>query len=128
MTVYLDRAAVMTAGSTACGFHIRVGDEGLLQAAIARPQATAFGLDAYPATWDKAAALLHSLANNHALLDGNKRTAWACAWVMLALNDEAAFPAAAALDVDAAEHFMLRAANGSMDWQTISTALRRFNP
>ena len=69
MTIYLDRTAVMTAGSTACGIELRVGDEGLLQAAIARPQATAFGLDAYPTTWDKAAALLHSLANNHALLD-----------------------------------------------------------
>jgi len=58
----------------------------------------------------------------------NKRTAWACAWVMLALNDEVSFPAAAVLDVDAAEHFMLRAANGSMDWQTISAALRQFTP
>jgi len=47
---------------------------------------------------------------------------------MLALNDEVSFPAAAVLDVDAAEHFMLRAANGSMDWQTISAALRQFTP
>lgn len=41
---------------------------------------TVFGLDAYPTLLTKAAALMKSLARNHALLDGNKRTAWAAAW------------------------------------------------
>ena len=53
----------------------RVGDFGLLEAAVMRPQQTVFGEDAYPDIHTKAAALLHSLGRNHAFLDGNKRTA-----------------------------------------------------
>ena len=49
----------------------------MLESALARPQATAFGSDAYPSLDAKAAALLHSLARNHALIDGNKRLALA---------------------------------------------------
>jgi death-on-curing protein len=54
-----------------------VRDYGLLEAALARPRATAFGKDAYPDLDAKAAALLHSIARNHALIDGNKRLALA---------------------------------------------------
>ncbi len=43
----------------------------------ARPAASPFGEDAYPGLDEKAAALLHSLARNHALIDGNKRLALA---------------------------------------------------
>jgi hypothetical protein len=38
--------------------------------AAARPRSTAFGEDAYPSLHDKAAALLHSIARNHPLVDG----------------------------------------------------------
>jgi len=55
----------------------QVRDIGLLESALARPAATAFGSDAYPDLDLKAAALLHSLARNHALVDGNKRLALA---------------------------------------------------
>jgi death on curing protein len=55
------------------GPEITVRDHGLLGAALARLQATAFGKDAYPSLDAKAAALLHSLARNRALIDGNKR-------------------------------------------------------
>jgi death on curing protein len=54
-----------------------IRDVGLLESALARPQATAFGAAAYPDLDAKAAALLHSLARNHALVDGNKRLALA---------------------------------------------------
>ena len=74
MIEYLDREDVLTAGSIAFGSELKVRDYGLLDAAVARPQATVFGVDAYPDVWDKAAALLQSLARNHALVDGNKRT------------------------------------------------------
>jgi death-on-curing protein len=47
-----------------------VRDYGLLEAALARPQATAFGKDAYPDLDAKAAALLHSAARNHAGPEG----------------------------------------------------------
>lgn len=48
-------------------------DVGLLEASVTRPRATAFGEDAYPSIHVKAAALLHSIVRNHALVDGNKR-------------------------------------------------------
>jgi len=54
---------------------VRVRDFGLLESAAARPQATAFGEDAYLTMHDKAAALVHSLARSHPLVDGNKRLA-----------------------------------------------------
>ena len=63
-----------------------VRDVGLLTAAAARPQASAFGSDAYPDIWTKAAALLHSVVNNHALIDGNKRLGWLATAVFLELN------------------------------------------
>jgi len=50
-------------------------DLGLLQSAVARPQASFDGQDLYPGLFPKAAALLESLIGNHAFVDGNKRTA-----------------------------------------------------
>ncbi|MGI8653311.1 MAG: Fic family protein [Geodermatophilaceae bacterium] len=47
-----------------------VRDAGLLESAVARPMTFVFGTDAYPWFAEKAAALMHSLARNHALLDG----------------------------------------------------------
>ncbi len=63
-----------------------VRDFGLLEAALARPQATVFGQDAYQGLDAKAAALLHSLARNHALVDGNKRLALAATIAFYGLN------------------------------------------
>ncbi len=63
-----------------------VRDAGLLASAAARPQVTVFGDDAYPSFEDKAAALLHSLVRNHALVDGNKRLAWSAARIFYLLN------------------------------------------
>ena len=63
----------------AVGAEVMVHDVGLLESALGRPRATVFGDDAYPDLHTKAAALLHSLARNHALVDGNKRLAWAAA-------------------------------------------------
>ena len=63
-----------------------IRDLGLLGSAVARPQATAFAADAYPDLWTKAAALLDSIVNNHALVDGNKRLGWLATAVFLDLN------------------------------------------
>ena len=63
-----------------------VRDHGLLESALGRPQATAFGEDAYPSIHEKAAALLHSLARNHALVDGNKRLALAATIAFYGIN------------------------------------------
>lgn len=63
-----------------------IRDAGLLAAAAARPQASAFGVDAYPDIWTKAAALLQSIVGNHPLIDGNKRLGWLATAVFLELN------------------------------------------
>ena len=63
-----------------------IRDLGLLGSAAARPQTTAFGEDAYPDLWTKAAALLHSVLKNHALIDGNKRLGWLATGVFLEIN------------------------------------------
>ncbi len=63
-----------------------IRDLGLLGAAAARPRATAFGEEAYPDVWSKAAALLDSIVNNHPLVDGNKRLGWLACAVFLDLN------------------------------------------
>jgi death-on-curing protein len=63
-----------------------IRDIGLLDSAISRPRSSAFGEDAYPTLTLKAAALLHSATNNHALVDGNKRVAWLCVVVFCDLN------------------------------------------
>lgn len=76
MTDYLTLDDVLAAAEAHLGRPADVGDYGLLESAIARPQSTVFGEDAYLALHEKAAALLQSLATNHALIDGNKRTAF----------------------------------------------------
>ena len=63
-----------------------VRDIGLLDSAVARPRSSAFGEDAYSSISLKAAALLHSITNNHALVDGNKRLAWLATTVFLDMN------------------------------------------
>lgn len=63
-----------------------VRDVGLLDAAVARPRSSALGQEAYPSPALKAGALLHSLARNHALVDGNKRLAFLATVVFLDLN------------------------------------------
>lgn len=92
-----------------------VRDLGLLDSACHRPQGSFFGRAAYPTLAGKAAALMHSLAGNHALVDGNKRLALLATVVFLRINgylldmadDEAfgltMFVAAGELDADAIE-------------------------
>ncbi len=70
---YLDLDDLMAAADVAVGRRPEVRDWGLLESALARPKASIFGEDAYPGLNGKAAALLHSLVTNHALVDGNKR-------------------------------------------------------
>jgi death-on-curing protein len=63
-----------------------VRDIGLLDSAVNRPRSSAFGEDAYPSLSLKAAALLHSMTKNHALVDGNKRLEWLSTVVFCDLN------------------------------------------
>lgn len=63
-----------------------VREAGLFASAVHRPRARMFGTAAYADLYEQAAALLHALATNHPLVDGNKRTAWLAAAVFLAVN------------------------------------------
>jgi death-on-curing protein len=96
-----------------------VRDVGLLDSAAARPRSTAFGADAYPTLPLKAAALLHSVAGNHALVDGNKRLAWLGTVVFLDLNG-----AAPDLTDDAAFTLAMDVASGTADVPEIAERLR----
>lgn len=86
MTEYLDLDDLLTAAEAALGRPPRILDLGLLASAVGRPQSSAFGRDAYPSLDEKAAALLHSLARNHGLLDGNKRLAWVATRLLYVKN------------------------------------------
>ena len=97
-----------------------IRDVGLLGSAAARPQATAFGEDAYPDLWTKAAALLQSILKNHALTDGNKRLGWLATATFLGING---------IDVthvanDAVYDFVIGVAAGSEDVDKIALTLR----
>lgn len=63
-----------------------IRDIGLLESAVARPQATFGGQDLYLTIFDKAAALMHSLLKNHPFTDGNKRTALSTTGLFLKIN------------------------------------------
>lgn len=89
---------------------VALRDAGLLAAAAGRPQVTVFGDDAYPTFTDKAAALLHSLVRNHALVDGNKRLAWSATRVFCLMNGHDL-----TYTVDEAEELILSAASGQLD-------------
>ena len=86
MTEYLDLEDLLEIARAAIERDVPVRDYGLLESALARPRATVFGQDAYPDLHLKAAALLHSLARNHALVDGNKRLGWTACRTFLAIN------------------------------------------
>ena len=86
MTHYLTVEQALRIARVAVGGPTYVRDVGLLEAAIHRPRASVLGQEAYPDPFAKAAALLHSLARNHPLVDGNKRLAWLATYVFLAKN------------------------------------------
>jgi death-on-curing protein len=92
-----------------------VRDAGLLTSAVARPSATAFGQDAYPDVWLKAAALCQSLDNNQALVDGNKRLAWLTTKVFLAINGQQLRASA-----DDGERFMVEIVAGPAGLEAIA--------
>ena len=86
MTEYLDLDDLLAAADAALGGPAEIRDVGLLQAAVARPQATAFGDEAYPDLDQKAAALLHALVGGHPLVDGNKRLGWVATRLFYRMN------------------------------------------
>jgi death-on-curing protein len=110
VTRYLTTEQALRIARYAVGGPVRVRDIGLLEAAIHRPRASVFGQDAYPDPFTKAAALLHSLARNHPLVDGNKRLAWLATYVFCAKNGIELDPSD-----DEAYDLVVSVADGSLD-------------
>jgi death-on-curing protein len=97
-----------------------IRDLGLLESAIARPQATFDRQELYPDIFEKAAALMESLINNHPFVDGNKRTGIACAVLFLKQNGISFSAKNAEL-----EKFTLRVASSSTGRSEITKWLKK---
>ena len=65
-----------------------VRDLGLLQSALGTVEATFGGAFLHETLFEMAAAYLFHISRNHPFIDGNKRTALACALAFLRLNGE----------------------------------------
>ncbi len=120
---YLDLADLLLLTETLLGSNPPMRDIGLLGSAVARPRTTAFGSDAYPDVWTKAAALLHSIVNNHALVDGNKRLGWLATAVFLELNNASV----AGATNDEVYELVMEVAAGDRSVEVIAAALRRLH-
>jgi death on curing protein len=99
---------------------VAIRDHGLLASAAGRPRSSAFTEDAYPTFAGKAAALMHSLARNHALVDGNKRLAWAATRTFCLLNGRDLV-----FSLDDAEQFVLAVARGELDVTDMTSVIER---
>lgn len=97
-----------------------IRDAGLLDSALAQPQATFFGELLHPTIFTQAAAYLYHLAKNHPFLDGNKRTAFATTIAFLQINGYE-------LDMteDAAYNMVMRVAQGEMSKEALSSLLEQ---
>ena len=105
---YVDVADVLAVAPLVLDQPLEVRDWGLIDSALARPSARAFGEDAYATVHEKAAALLLSLVTNHPFVDGNKRMGLACTVVFLLKND-----LELELEEDTAFDFVMSVADGT---------------
>jgi death on curing protein len=108
--IYLTLPELLHVAERALGGEPQIRDAGLLESALARPRATAFGSDAYPDLDTKAAAMLHSLARNHGLVDGNKRLALAGIIAFYGVNGRRL-----TLSNDEAYDLVIAVADGTLD-------------
>ena len=116
---YLELADILKLGQEIIP-DFRIRDLGLLESAVARPRTSVFGEDAYPTFPDKVAALMHSIARNHALIDGNKRLAWSAARLFCLMND---------LDIrmkqERAYELVVALASGQIELAELSASLKK---
>ena len=97
-----------------------VRDFSLLHSAVERPKAAYGGMEFYPTIFLKTAALLHSLCQNHAFTDGNKRTSWVSAKRFLKINNYYL-----RATKDEAVSFMLSVDNENLPLNEISAWLKK---
>ena len=108
--IYLTLPELLHVAERTLGSGYAVRDYGLLEAALVRPRARALGNDAYPDLDAKAAALLHSIARNHALIDGNNRLALSAVIAFYGLNGRRLI-----LTNDEAYDLVMAVASGRLD-------------
>lgn len=92
----------------------KVKDAKLLDSAINRPKQSAFGEDAYVTIVEKASALFHSLALNHAFHNANKRTAFTAMIQFLRYNEYTFV-----MDLQEAEDFVVDVVNHKYSFDEI---------
>lgn len=99
---------------------MEVRDMGLLESAMAMPRASFSGQFLHGSIYEKAAAYLYHIVNNHPFVDGNKRTGAMAAFVFLALND---------LDLTASnkkfEDLVMGVAKGEIDKSDVASFIRQ---
>lgn len=120
-TEFLDLDDLLELARRLLGEPAPVRDIGLLGSAVARPQTSLFGEDAYPDVLTKASAMLQSIVNNHPLVDGNKRLGWLATATFLELNGVAAHRASN----DAVYDFVIWVASSNPDLDDITARLRQ---
>ena len=108
--IYLDLESLLHVAARTLGGDPVVRDDGLLESALARPRASVFGQEAYPDMAHRAAALLHSLARDHALVDGDNRLALAATRAFLGINGRRL-----TMTNDQAYDFVIAVATGALD-------------
>lgn len=116
---YLELADILKLGQEII-LDFRIRDLGLLESAVARPRTSVFGEDAYPTFPDKVAALMHSIARNHPLIDGNKRLAWSAARLFCLMND-----VDIKMNRDRAYELVVAVASGQIDLPELSASLKK---
>jgi death-on-curing protein len=99
-----------------------IRDEGLLDSAVAAPQATMMGKPMFRETVEVAAAYLFYLCRNHPFIDGNKRTALATCLVFLSENG---YLSQEKLDLDAWEQLVLDVAASRIDREETTKQLAK---
>ena len=95
-------------------------DLGLLQSALAQPQASFAGQWFHNHLYPMAAAYTYHLSQNHPFIDGNKRTALASALVFLELNGISLLDPRGRL-----KNAMFRIASGKMKKEEFERLLRK---
>ena len=113
--LYLYQQIIQQSGGT-----VGLRDEGLLESAVYRPQASFGGQDLYPDLFTKAAALGHSIISNHPFVDGNKRVGFEAMRLMLRVNGRDLHASG-----EAKFTFVMDIAKGKLNEQAIADWLKR---
>ena len=116
--------AIHAAALRAHGGGAGLRDRGMLESAVAAPQATAFGEPLMTDPVEIAAAYLFYLCRNHPCVDGNKRVALGACLVFLRCNRIADHPPRNQAEIDAWEALVLDVAASRLDRDQTTKRLR----